>query len=288
MGKKNQDSFRDSALSSGSSRLGKDLSNSVSDSLGATARGRFGAGFDNSDFAPADSRATAVQPGAAAAAAGNSRPPSNAAKVLRAVFGVIIAMVVVFLYVGTVVLLSRTLMPSWLPWTLAAAVALATGLPCGQWWRVLTGVRTRWVNYAAHAVALTGILAFAFVAANDSCASDEATKTPVTVERLYTETRHKTRRVSRRHYVQGPAYKVYCAEIRFDGGETRSFEIKKSLWDGLSTGNPATVETREGLFGFTVFTPSTLDQPGMHKKKKPRRTRHVGPRPRGAKIPTID
>ncbi len=190
--------------------------------------------------------------------------------VFRSIAGVVLGVVVLMMYVGTVALLSRTLMPAWLPWTVALAAALATGLPFGQWWRILTGSRKRPLNYCMHVAVITGILSFAVVASNDSGAGKKPFKTEVTVEKLYRETRHHTKRVSRRHYTRGEAYQVYFAKLRFDGGQSRDVQIKKPLFDRLSAGKAATVETHKGLLGFDVFEPSTLAQPGMGNKRKTR------------------
>lgn len=215
------------------------------------------------------------------AAKGNAKAPGKGAAAARYVIGAIGLILVLGLYMASAMLLSDTLMPAWLPWVIAVPVALATGLPCGQWWHVVTGCWKRWVNMTVHVLVVTAVLAFSFVLANDRGAKGEPVKTEVTVERLYRETRHHTKRVSRRHYAQGPAYYVYFATVRFADGQTRNCSISKELHDKLTASQAATVETREGLFGYDVYDPKTLSQPGMDKKKKKsRRTRYVGPRPR--------
>lgn len=190
------------------------------------------------------------------------------AQVLRAVFGTILLIVVVMLYVGTYAMLHETLMPAWVPFMPAGIVALATGLLCAKWWRVLTGSRKRWINYCAHTAALTGVLAFAIVVSNKVFANPSPVKASVTVERIYNETHYKSKRVTRRRYTRGEPYKVYYAEIRFDNGQLRDCHIPKRVYDKLSCKRPAIIEMQEGFFGYPVFSPSTLSQPKEVKTYK--------------------
>ncbi len=130
------------------------------------------------------------------AAKGNAKAPGKGAAAARYVIGAIGLILVLGLYMASAMLLSDTLMPAWLPGVIAVPVALATGLPCGQWWHVVTGCWKRWVNMTVHVVVVTAVLAFSFVLANDRGAKGEPVKTEVTVERLYRETRHHTKGVA--------------------------------------------------------------------------------------------
>lgn len=158
---------------------------------------------------------------------------------------------------GTTALCDITMIPSWLPWLLGAAVGIATGLHCAGWWQSFTGLRWRWVNVAIHTVVVGSIIAFAFILANRLGASDEVEILDAGVERVYRKERHHSRRVGRHRYVRGEAYYVYYIDVDVDGHH-QTLPINRNQYTSLRRADTITIPARRGLFGYRI-----LDQTGI-------------------------
>lgn len=187
----------------------------------------------------------------------SSAPKRKPAGVRTAVL-VVLVMLAIFGYAGGVGLASLTLVPAWLPWTVGAVLALATGL----WGRHLigrmAGLRKVWLCYLIYVFVATGVFAAGLLLANRVGAGE---REPVTAEvtRVYSEKRYRTKRVSRRSYTCGEPYNVYYAELDFGGGVRRPVAIDIRAYRRMHPGRFVEVALRRGRLGFKVVDPK-----GMH------------------------
>ena len=96
-----------------------------------------------------------------AAAKSKSRAPRS-----RTAVFVVLGLIAMIVYAGSVALISLTLVPAWLPWTVAAIIAVATGLWGRKAMGRMCGISAMWLNYLIYVVIATGLFAFALLLAN--------------------------------------------------------------------------------------------------------------------------
>jgi hypothetical protein len=98
--------------------------------------------------------------------------------------------------------------------------------------------------------------------------------TKAVVEKVYTETRYHTKRVSRKVYTRGAPYTVYCVEIQFPEGKKRHFDIKKKVYNRLSKGDTVSVDIKKGALGMRMFNGSEMQLPETATPEQKKETRH--------------
>ena len=153
---------------------------------------------------------------------------------------------------------SQTLVNPWLPAGTALAVAAATGLPGWRLWERLTGFDGMPLNYLCHMAVATAVVLASLYVCNYAFAEDEVREEYVTVERRYSEKRHRSKRVGRRSYGPGEAYKVYYLEVRFSDGRLKALDVPIRQFDRVRTGDRLTISLSDGLFGFPVMRSGSL------------------------------
>lgn len=149
----------------------------------------------------------------------------------------------------------ETVVNAWVPFGGALIIALLSGSRMWRLWNRLSQSDSMWFNLACHTVTATGVVMAAFYVCNYAFAdSTTLHKETVVVERRYSETRHRTKRISRRVYGRGEPYKVYYIDVRFVGsGKTKAISLKNDLFRRIHTGDTLSLDTEAGLLGFPVI-----------------------------------
>lgn len=178
----------------------------------------------------------------------------NSKESLRITAAVFLGFVCIFLYAGAFSLAANTLVDTWIPFAVAAFMAMASGLTLWRAWRRLTTSGKFLPNYLCHVVGFTALLAGAFFMCNYCFADDKAThEEDAVVERLYSETHHHTKRISRKHYARGEAYQVYYMEVRLGNGRTKDLKIPFKKYRKLHKGDTISLPVTRGLFQVPVI-----------------------------------
>lgn len=159
-------------------------------------------------------------------------------------------------YTAAIALAGRTLITTWGVFGAAGTVAAATGLHLWRLWqRVSMTERFVW-NLLCHTVAVTGLLAALFYIGNYALADTAAQREEKTVVlKKYRETRHRTKRLTRKTYARGEAYYVYYAEVAFGDGRTKSIQLTARHYSRLKVGNILPLRVAPGFFGVPVILP---------------------------------
>lgn len=151
-----------------------------------------------------------------------------------------------------------TFMPPWIPWTIAVATALGTGMWGRHLWQRITGNGNSLLNYVLHTVMVSLVICSGLYLANRLWATDDGTTADATVTKLYSETRHHTRRVGRNRYVRGEAYQVYFATLRFGNGAECDIPVDYSRYRRMRAGDDVAVGVLHGALGYDVLNPSEI------------------------------
>lgn len=163
-------------------------------------------------------------------------------------FGAIMA------YTGAWSIYGDTDVRFWLPLGLALVLSALT-MPVGRIvWRRLSGVSTVAVHIIGHFAAATGFFLLGILALNYLFPREATRHTErAVVERKVQETRHHSRRVGRRRYVQGDPYYVYFAELRMENGREKKISISRDRYYSLRTGSEVEIEVTTGLLGYKIL-----------------------------------
>lgn len=170
--------------------------------------------------------------------------------------------------IGSVIgLYSNTLIEVWIPVAAAAFIAVASGFSGWRIWRSLTGSNKKWINWSCHLAVVTAILPGLFYTLN-FVFSDNASleyKTATIVRKFY-KTRHKTKRISRRVYGQGEAYKEYYMEVTFPSGKSTDLSVPFKQYRQLKAGMELRLPVETGLFHIPVIKRrgKVIDVPESH------------------------
>lgn len=73
------------------------------------------------------------------------------------------------------------------------------------------------------------------------------------VERRYTKTRHRTKRVGRRVTAQGEPYKVYYIVLQFNDGKTKDMEVAYSIYRRYTKGDSVPLTLDRGILNIPVI-----------------------------------
>lgn len=141
-------------------------------------------------------------------------------------------------------------------WIIAAgalAIGLFSSMTLWRAWAVITGSRKFWVNYAVSVAMDILVLMNIYYGLNYLLTEKESRREPAVVERLYSETHHKSRRVGRNRYVQGEPYKVYRTEVRFMSGKKKELSMPFARWRRLHKGDTLHFNVSKGGLGMPVI-----------------------------------
>lgn len=173
-------------------------------------------------------------------------------------------------------LLEASLVNPWIIITCAAAVALISGIALSRMWQKLLSFNNIYLCFAINAVVMTGIVTALILSLNYFTAAAKTHHIEKgTVERVFTKTRHTSRRVSRRVYVQGQPYKVYFIEIKLYDDEhdasqplVKEIEVKYATYRKTRKNDTIEIETSKGILGIPVLFTSTLKNTTPHPRRK--------------------
>lgn len=155
---------------------------------------------------------------------------------------------------GSSVLYSDTLIEWWKPVAVCGLLAIISAFVYGKRWRRFTQTDFAPVNFCLQAIVAFSLLIFAFFGVNYffSDVSDRHTEI-VKVERRYSETHYRTRRVGRRVVGRGEPYHVYFVEVRFRDGRLKSLPILKREYDRTHTGDSIPLDIEKGYLDIPVI-----------------------------------
>ena len=132
-------------------------------------------------------------------------------------------------------------------------LAALSGLPLFNKWSVITGTKRLPVNIACHLVAATGLFMSLLLGINFWGRNVAETKTErISITNVYSEERHRSRRVGRRYITNGEAYKVYYIDVDLPGGYSKSMQVSPSKFRNYHKGDSVTVKLTPGALGMTI------------------------------------
>lgn len=147
----------------------------------------------------------------------------------------------------------RLLTPGWIPAVVTLVMTVALGLPMRGLWRWLTGSDSVALAFVCQVLSVWPILTCVVLAANMAGEGHGTSRVGAPVERVYQVTRHETRRVGRRSYVQGPPYKVCRIDIDVPGAGRRSLDVPRKTYRRLDKGDSVGIDITTGLLGMRYF-----------------------------------
>lgn len=200
---------------------------------------------------------------------GNKKVNKSAGRVIT---GGLLLTLAIMLGVGSAVETNYLLTSWWIPLSVSVFIAAVLALPMRRFWQWLTESDKTALNLLVHMVVMTPIIYFAILTVNYVFRFNTSTTVNAKVERVYSETRYHTRRVSRRVYTRGTPYKAYGIEITFHNGKKRHFDVKKNVYDRLVKGDTITVDIYKGRLGMQVFNSSELK---LGDEKTKARKKHI-------------
>lgn len=108
----------------------------------------------------------------------------------------------------------------------AIGFSALTALVFWRKWRIITGTCNVIINFICHLIAAAGLFLALILGVNyfGRNTSDSVT-VRAEVVKVYSETRHRMKRVARNRYTQGEPYKVYFMDVRLPDGR----ECKRSV-----------------------------------------------------------
>lgn len=174
--------------------------------------------------------------------------------VARGVSGILIGMVVLLCYGASAGLHGETLVDWRVPVSVVVFMALVSGIAFWRMWRWLTRSDNAILNYACHVIVACGVLSALFYGCNYAFSDkDSRHVVDVSVERLYSKTRYRQQRVSRRVYRQGAPYKVYFMEAGLPDGRLKELSLSQKQYRRLHVGDTLELPVERGLFGVAVM-----------------------------------
>lgn len=173
---------------------------------------------------------------------------------LNSFFAGVAVLVVVLAYAGAFSLSAETLVSAVPVILVAVVLAAVTFWPARMLWPRVSGIGSMWCNALLHTISVTGLLLCLFYVGNYVGADRNTFHTEqALVERKYTKTRHRTRRVNRRTTARGEPYKVYFAQLRLADDRVTDLEMSREQYGRLRSGNMVEMTVARGLFGVPVI-----------------------------------
>lgn len=153
-------------------------------------------------------------------------------------------------------LYSRTLAAMWQVCATAIATGIVSAAVMWRLWQGVTGSSRVLPNFICHTAAATFISGAALLGINYMWRDTGSAHTEkVVVQRVYSETRHRTERVGRRYRRTGEPYKVYYMDVRFASGHTKSIPLTAGSFRRRHVGDTLQMDVERGALGMNVFTP---------------------------------
>lgn len=176
----------------------------------------------------------------------------------RNVIGVILLIIAIGGITGSLIMSRNLLSPVYWLWIISLIVSIALSLPMRSLWKWLTGCNAAWITIILNTLFFTPVICCIALIINFSGQQDSIREDAV-VTRLYTETRHQTKRVSRKHYVQGPPYKVYFMELNLSSSGKVNVETTHKIYKILMKGDEVSICRYRGLLGLSYVDPKSIE-----------------------------
>lgn len=169
----------------------------------------------------------------------------------------LIGLLIIALFIsigGSMAIYSNTIVKPWIP-TAGAAIIASVSVPvCARWWKFVTQCSQLWVNGLCHVIFTGSLLLFSFYFCNFYFARRETIHAErAVIERLYSETHYKTKRISRRTYGRGEPYQQYYMEVRLEDGRTKNLSVKFDDYRRLKKMDTVQLKMERGLWGIPVI-----------------------------------
>ncbi|MCM1370215.1 MAG: hypothetical protein NC204_07590, partial [Candidatus Amulumruptor caecigallinarius] len=189
----------------------------------------------------------------------------NSLKILLGGFIVVIA---VLCAVADIILMKKLL--SW--WFLPAMVVLVFSalltLPLRNVSHWLVGFERQWLNSVVCGLVIYPVLLLSLLLIDRINAREAEGNMEAVVSRVYKQTRYKTRRVSRRVYARGAPYKVNCIDVVLANGDSRSFDVKRLIYDSVNKGDTIDIPVSTGMVGLKWLESGNVKPRVSHNKKE--------------------
>ena len=183
---------------------------------------------------------------------------------------IFVVLLVLISYGAAIGLQGLTLVRWWVPVLVCVIVAAGSGAVLWRWWPRITGIGAPWVNYVCHVVVGVGVLLVLVMLANRAFSGGEERTVAVRVERKYTETHYRQKRVGRR-YVRGEPYKVYYIEVSFPTGQRKAFGVTTGQYQRVWKGAELHVKVGRGALGMPVIDRSPAAEIDSLRRPRTRR-----------------
>lgn len=170
-------------------------------------------------------------------------------------FLIIMVVAVVIFAIGGCIALGANTLGSIVAVCCAAGVVTAVCcMVMKNLWAKMTQTSKLWVNTGVGAVVVFPIVLCTLLGVNYFGAdySTQHTENAV-IERLYSKTRHHTKRVSRRTIGVGEEYKVYYAEVSMPGVAKKEISLSLKQWQRLHKGDTIKLQVAQGALGMPVI-----------------------------------
>lgn len=119
----------------------------------------------------------------------------------------------------------------------------------------LTGITRPWVCMILAVIAVYPALLCATLCVNYFGADEQTShRQPAVVERVYSKTRHRTKRVGRRTITTGQTYKVWYADLKVSPICTKQLSLTHSQSQKMHAGDTIGIEVCCGALGLPVIT----------------------------------
>lgn len=170
-------------------------------------------------------------------------------------FIVILSTIVVIIAIGGCIAIgANTLGPLMIPCIVVAVVTAVCSVFMRRLWQKLSRTSNRWINMGISVIVMFPILMCTVLAVNYFGSDDASLQTEnAVIQRLYSKTRHHTKRVSRRTVGVGEAYKVYYAEVDMAGATGKEISLNLKQWQRLHKGDTIKLQVARGALGMRVI-----------------------------------
>lgn len=171
-------------------------------------------------------------------------------KIIRCV---IIILLAIAGYGAAVGIYSLTVISPLVPVMVGLAGGAFTGTLFWKYWIPITSSSRFYINFIVNIFVSAGILSALFLGINMWGANrNDLREEKVVVERRFSETHHRSKRVGRRYVTQGEPYKMYYIEIGMPEGKKKKLAVGYSDFRRIRTGDSIMISVNKGLLGFPV------------------------------------
>lgn len=186
----------------------------------------------------------------------------------RIVLGGFAATIAILIAIADIIMLKSLLSPWLTPALCLLPVAIALAFPLRVAARWLTDSDKSWLNTSLTILFIYPLLMMALIMADKHLGDPQTRDIPAVVNRVYKETRYKTRRVSRRVYARGAPYKVNRIDVTLANGDMRSFDVTKKVYNDANKGDTVDIPATTGLFRLVWLDQSHIKVRHPHPRKK--------------------